>query len=53
MRTRIAFYLINLGIRLLPEEFRTHTVLHNGVLTNKIKVKRDLTSDYLCTIRKP
>lgn len=52
MRTRIAFYLINLGIRLLPEEFRTHTVLHNCVLTNKIKVKRDLTDDQLCAIRR-
>ncbi|AUR83260.1 hypothetical protein NVP1032O_80 [Vibrio phage 1.032.O._10N.261.54.F5] len=51
MRTRIAFYLINLGIRLLPEEFRTHTVLHNCVLTNKIKVKRDLTADQLRAIR--
>lgn len=41
-KNRMAFWLINLGVKALSKEHRTHTVIHNSILTNKIKVDKDL-----------
>lgn len=39
----LQFKIINFGILLLPEEFRTETLISNCMKTGHIKVKRDLT----------
>ncbi|AUR94731.1 hypothetical protein NVP1198B_22 [Vibrio phage 1.198.B._10N.286.54.F4] len=42
MRYRICFALINLGLSLMPKHLRSHTFIHNCILTGKIKADKDL-----------
>lgn len=42
VRYKVAGFLINLGIRCLPEEYRTEKLISNLMKTGHIKVKRDL-----------
>ena len=41
VRYRVCFGSINLGLRLIPKYYRTHTFVHNCMMTKKIKVKND------------
>lgn len=39
-RIKIAFKIINLAIKIMPEEYRNITFIKNCMLTNMIKVDR-------------
>ena len=44
-RFKLSFFLINLGIRLLPKEYRTKCFINNIMATNIIKVIKDNDSE--------
>lgn len=51
LKTRLAFKLINAGISLLPNGYRTRTFINDCMLTKKIDVIRDNQDESLKAIR--
>ena len=39
LQNRLAFFLINLGVKCLPKEYQNYTFIKNCMFTSKIKLE--------------